>query len=213
MSRIIGVNSLHVAKMKTDGADGATWDAPVKVPSVINVEITDNKENVTFYSDDVIEQVLPAFSGKEVTIELGYLTNELEALVSGNTYKNGVFVQSTNAIADNFALLLKAPKSKGGERYLCLYKGVLSKDEDKYQGKGENVESSNVTLKGVFMPLEFNNSPMIKIDTDDEKLDTAGKTLVQKWFTEVPLPTGVAAESQVETQAARVKAAETKSVK
>lgn len=210
MSRIIGVNSLHVAKMKTDGADGATWDAPVKVPSVINVEITDNKENVTFYSDDVIEQVLPAFSGKEVTIELGYLTNELEALVSGNTYKNGVFVQSTNAIADNFALLLKAPKSKGGERYLCLYKGVLSKDEDKYQGKGENVESSNVTLKGVFMPLEFNNSPMIKIDTDDDKLDAAGKTLVQKWFTEVPLPTAAA---EAETQATRTRATETKAVK
>ena len=207
MSRIIGVNSLHVAKLKTDDSKGATWDAPVKVPSVINVDITDNKENVTFYSDDVIEQVLPAFSGKEVTIELGYLTNELEALVSGNTYKNGVFVQSTEAVADNFALLFKAPKSKGGERYMCLYKGVLSKDEDNYQGKGENVESSNVTLTGVFMPLEFNKNPMIKIDTDDEKLDAGGKTLVQKWFTEVPLPTAAAAETQA------TRATETKAVK
>ena len=209
MSRIIGVNSLHVAKMKTDGAEGATWDTPVKVPSVINVDITDNKENVTFYSDDVIEQVLPAFSGKEVTIELGYLSNELEALVSGNSYKNGVFIQSTDAIADNFALLFKAPKSKGGERYMCLYKGVLSKDEDNYQGKGENVESSNVTLTGVFMPLEYNNCPMVKIDTDDEKLDSAGKTLVQKWFTEVPL----AELPTVEPQSAKVKVSETKSVK
>lgn len=209
MSRIIGVNSLHVAKLKTDDAKGATWDAPVRVPSVINVDITDNKENVTFYSDDVIEQVLPAFSGKEVTIELGYLSNELEALVSGNYYKNGVFIQSVDSVADNFALLLKAPKSKGGERYLCLYKGVLSKNEDNYQGKGENVESSNVTLTGVFMPLEFNNNPMIKIDTDDEKLDAAGKALVQKWFTEVPLPTADAAESQV----SRARVAETKAVK
>ena len=57
------------------------------------------------------------------------------------------------------------------------------------------------------MPLEFNKNPMIKIDTDDEKLDAGGKTLVQKWFTEVPLPTAAAAETQA------TRATETKAVK
>lgn len=188
MSRIIGVNSLHVAKLKTDDETGATWETPVKVPSVINLEITDNKEDVTFYSDDTVEQVLPAFSGCEVTIELGYLTNELEAMITGNTYKNGIFIQSSDAIAENYALLFKAPKSKGGSRYMCLYKGVLSKSEDNYAGKGESVESSNVNLTGVFMPLEFNHQTKCKIDTDDEKMDTVAQGLIDKWFTEVPLP-------------------------
>lgn len=188
MSRIIGVNSLYIAKLLTDNEEGATWEAPVRIPSVISLDITDNKEDVTFYSDDAVEQVLPAFSGSEVAIELGYLTNELEAIITGNTYKDGMFMQNSDAIAENYALLFKAPKSKGGERYVCLYKGVLSRSEENYAGKGESIESSNVNLTGVFMPLDYNHNTKFKIDTDDEKLTEAGKTLVKNWFTTVPMP-------------------------
>ena len=73
MSRIIGVRDLHIAKITKDDLSGTTYESPVAVPSLISIEIADNTENVTFYSDDVVEQVIPAFSGKEVPIELGYL--------------------------------------------------------------------------------------------------------------------------------------------
>lgn len=207
MSRIIGVNSLHIAELLTDNEEGATWSQPVKIPSVISLDITDNKEDVTFYSDDTVEQVLPAFSGSEVAIEVGYLSNELEAVITGNTYKNGMFMQNSDAIAKNYALLFKAPKSKGGERYVCLYKGVLSKSEENYAGKGESIESSNVNLTGVFMPLDYNHNTKFKIDTDDEKLDATGKGLVTNWFKTVPMP-DMSAEAGSSSVKAEVKAKE-----
>ena len=79
--RIIGVKGLHIAEVLTDTASETTWGTPVPVPSLISIDIADQKENVTFYSDDQIEQVIPAFSGKEVSIELGYLTHEIESKI------------------------------------------------------------------------------------------------------------------------------------
>ena len=184
--RIIGVKGLHIAEVLTDTASETTWGTPVAVPSLISIDISDQKDNVTFYSDDAIEQVIPAFSGKEVTIELGYLTHEIESMISGNEYVEGVYVQKSDALAKNYALLFKAPLSTGGERFVCLYKGVLAKNESSYQGKGESIESSNVTLSGVFMPLQSNSAVEIKLDSTDSNLTAKQKTMMTNWFTTVP---------------------------
>lgn len=190
MSRIIGCQGLHIAEVTKDDATGATWGTPVKVPSLISIDIQDNSENVTFYSDDTVEQVVPSFAGKEVTIELGHITNELEAMISGNEYANGVFTQNANATGKEFALMFKAPKSKGGAfQYVCLYKGVLARTESNYKTKEDGVESSNVTLEGVFMPLQSNGRVAIKADSDD----TGNTALIAKWFTQVPVVSDVLA--------------------
>ena len=79
MSRIIGCEGLHFALLnsETDVVGGTpTWEDPVAVPSLIAIDIKDNKDTVEFFSDNKLEQVINAFSGKEVTIELGYLSSE-----------------------------------------------------------------------------------------------------------------------------------------
>lgn len=181
MSRIIGVRDLHIAKITKDDIESTTYEAPKAVPSLISIEIADNTENVTFYSDDVVEQVIPAFSGKEVTIELGYLSHEIEAMISGNTYENGVFTQSSDSVASEYAIMFRAPLSKGGFQYVTLYKGVLSRGESSYKGKEDSIESSNVTLNGVFMPLLSNGKVAAKANSED----VGAKEFTDKWFTAV----------------------------
>ena len=178
MSRIIGCQQLHIAELTKDDNSGVNYGAVTPVPSLISIEITDNTENVTFYSDDQIEQVIPAYSGKEVTIELGYLSNELEAKISGNTYANGVFQQKKDAVAKEVALLFRAPLSKGGFQYVCLYKGVLSRESSNYKGKEESVESSNVVLNGIFMPLVNNGKVSAKANDGDD----GAEEFTSKWF-------------------------------
>lgn len=182
MSRIIGCEQLHIAEVTKDDLSGVTFGTPKPVPSLISIDVADQTENVTFYSDDTIEQVIPAFSGKEVTIELGYLSNELEAMISGNEYANGVFTQTKDAVAKEFAIMFRAPKSKGGYQYVCLYKGVLAREEANYKTKEDSIESSNVTLNGVFMPLIYNGKVSIKADSDESE----PSTLISTWFTKVP---------------------------
>lgn len=51
--RIIGVKGLHIAEVLTDTVSETTWAEPVAVPSLISIDISDQKENVTFYSDSM----------------------------------------------------------------------------------------------------------------------------------------------------------------
>lgn len=182
MSRIIGLRDLYLCELTADnGTDVPTYGEAVKVPSLVSMDIQDNTESVTFYSDDVAEQVINAFSGKEVTIELGYLANELEAKISGNKYdsETGVFTQSSDAESKEVGLMFRAPKSKGGNfQYVALYKGVLAREGQSYKTKEESVESANITLKGVFMPLAYNGDVSVKVDSEDCKQST----IIQNWF-------------------------------
>lgn len=181
-SRIIGCQQLHIAEVLTDTATATTFGTPKAVPSLVSIDITDNSENVTFYSDDTTEQVIPSFAGKEVTITLGYIENELEAEISGNTYKNGVFVQNANTSSKEYAIMFRAPLSKGGYQYVCLYKGVLARTEDKYATKEESIEGQTVSLTGVFMPLQSSGDVAIKANSTE----AGSEAIISKWFTEVP---------------------------
>ena len=190
MSRVIGCEGLHIALLntETDVAGGtATWKEPVAVPSLIGIDIKDNTEKVEFYSDNKLEQVISAFSGKEVSIELGYLTKEIESMISGNKYEEGVYIQDSNAVANEVALMFKAPLSRGGFRYVCLYKGILAKDESSYKTKEDSVEGQTVTLSGVFAPLTSNGIPSIEVDDNDKKLTDKQKTMIKNWFIQVPV--------------------------
>ena len=208
MARIIGVRDLHIAVLN-EGSDTIggtpTWQDPIRVPSLINLDIADQTENVTFYSDDTVEQVLPAFTSKEITIELGHLHPRIEAIISGNKYENGIFRQNANATGREIAIMFRAPKSKCAAtntlnvkeafRYVTLFKGVLARTEESYQGKQDTVESSNITLTGIFMPLNANKRVEMRVDNDSTVTDdnnTAGsneeelyKKLVNGYFTKV----------------------------
>ena len=182
MSRIIGCESLYIAEITKDDATGSTWKAPVPIPALIAIDIQDQKDNVTFYSDDTIEQVIPTFAGKEVSVELGYLSNTLEAMITGNEFADGAYTQIKEAQAKEFALMFKAPKSKGGYSYICLYKGVLSREEANFKTKEDSIESNSVTLSGIFMPLQSNGKTFIKADSDEQ----TPSALIGTWFTAVP---------------------------
>lgn len=184
MSRIIGCRDLHIAPLLTDPIGGKpTYGKPVRVPSLINISITDSVEQSKFYSDDTVEQAFSKTSGKEVNIELGYITNALEATITGKTIdEKGVLIQKSGDAPKEVALLFRAPKSKDGAfRYICLYKGTLAKTESEYATQEDSVESSNVTLTGTFISLLSTGQMSATADTDDELTSTA----TEAWFTTV----------------------------
>ncbi|HAU85084.1 MAG TPA: hypothetical protein DCW90_06175 [Lachnospiraceae bacterium] len=193
MSRIVGCRDMHIAKLTKDTPGGTpTWDKPIRVPSLINVSVSDTVEQSKFYSDDVIEQSFSKTAGKEITIELGYLTTELEALITGKEYKNGVLVQGGDDMPMEVALLFRAPKSKGGFRYMVLYKGTLARTESEYATQEDSVESATVKLVGTFIPLASNGKMAATADSDtligDGDADIALQEMITNWFDEVQLP-------------------------
>ena len=183
MSRIIGCRDLHIAPLISDSGSKPTYGTPVKVQSLINISISDSVEQSKFYSDDTVEQAFSKTSSKEVTIELGYLTNKLESTITGKTVDaKGVLIQRSGDTPQEVAVLFRAPKSKGGAfRYVCLYKGTLVKGESEYATQEDSVESSTVTLTGTFVPLASTGALSAIADSDDELTSSA----VTAWFTTV----------------------------
>lgn len=182
MARIIGCEGLHLAEVMQDDNQGVKFGVPFAVPALVNVTIKDNTSSVTFYSDDTVEQVIPSFAGKEVTVELGYLTNELESQILGTVYENGIAVQTNISNPKNYAMLFKAPKSDGSFQYVCIYKGVFSRTQDAYKGKGEKVAGETVSITGTFMPLVYNGQVSCKADSGD----AGNADVIKTWFTTVP---------------------------
>lgn len=187
MARIIGCRDLHYAILDSDTVNGeATYSEVKKIPSLINISISDTVEQSKFYSDDSIEQNFSKTAGKEVEIELGYITNELEADLTGKTYdSNGILIQKSDDSAPEIAIMFRAPKSKNGAfRYLTLFKGTLSRTESEYATQEDGVESSTVKLTGVFISLASNGIIGATADSDDTKTAAA----IAKWFKDVYIP-------------------------
>jgi len=187
MSRIIGCRDLHIAQLiKDEYGQTVAYQAPTRVPALVNVSVSDKVEQSKFYSDDSVEQAFSKTSGKEITIELGYMTNEMEALITGKTFDatTGVMVQKGDDSAKEIALIFRAPKSKGGFRYMVLYKGTLTRTESEYKTQEDKVDSATVTLVGTFIPLQANGLMSSTVDSDD----TASAAVVADWFTKVYIP-------------------------
>lgn len=183
MSRIIGCRDLHIAELLTDPATGKpTYGTPKRVPSLISVSVSDTVEQVNFYSDDTVEQTSSKTSSKTVTIELGYLSNELESEITGKTFgTDGVLIQGASDAPKELALLFRAPKSKNGDfRYVCLYKGTLNRTENQYDTQEDIVESANITLTGTFIPCLSNGRMSAVADSED-----SDGTVISGWFTSV----------------------------
>ena len=58
---------------------------------------------------------------------------------------------------------------------------IIFGNEATYQGKEESIESSNVTLTGVFMPLISNGKVSARANSTDE----GAEEFTSKWFTAV----------------------------
>lgn len=185
MARIIGCENLTLFEVTQDDNMGAKFGTAIPVPSLMGIDIKDNNSAVTFYSDDQTEQVINAFTGKTVTITLGYLTNELEGVINGYETVNGILVQKKDALAKNYALAFKAPMSDGGFQYVTLFKGVLSKASDSYKTKEDKVASQTITINGTFMPLTFNGMVSMKACDKDKEVS---KEALSNWFTSVTMP-------------------------
>ena len=184
MSRIIGCRDLHIAELARDNSGAKPgYKKPVRVPSLISLSISDAVQQSNFYSDDIVEQTFSKTASKEVTIELGYLSNELEVFITGKTTDSaGVHLQKSSDTPKEIALLFRAPKSKGGDfRYVCLYKGTLSRTESEYATQEDSVESSNITLTGTFIPLISTDVMSAVIDSEDDK----ASDVIDTWFDEV----------------------------
>lgn len=148
-NRIVGLKNIHIAKKTATG----TYATPVKLEGAKTFNTTNEVSESSFYSDDVMDYYSKNITSMELEIELAYLKPEIDSLISGKEYINGVLLSGANDEAGEFAIMYEMATLKEPIRRV-IYCSVLSKDEQSSSTKTDSVEEQLVKLTGKAKPDE-----------------------------------------------------------
>ena len=83
MPRQIGLRDIHIAIVKTDDSTATTYDPPTILERAISAKLSPKSNSDNIYSDDTVEDIITAFEGVDVEIEVNQLTLIVEQNYKG----------------------------------------------------------------------------------------------------------------------------------
>lgn len=183
MARQIGLRDIHIAILKTDDSKGATYDTPMKLERAISAKLSPKSNSDNIYSDDSVEDIITAFEGIDVEIEVNQLSIASRAKLQGSKVIKGVLIENKDDMPPTIALGFKSKKNNGKYRYVWLLKGKFELATDEYDTEGEKPKAQSAKLKGKFFSRDFDRNYRFIADEDEEGVDA---TIISGWFTAVP---------------------------
>lgn len=182
MPRQIGLRDIHIAILKSDNATGTTYDAPIKLERAISAKLSPKSNSENIYSDDSVEDIITAFEGVDVEIEVNQLSLTSRAMLQGSKVMKGVLIENKDDIPPTIALGFKSKKNSGKYRFVWLLKGKFELATDEYDTEAEKPKAQSAKLKGNFYSRESDGNYRFICDEDLQGVDA---TIISSWFTEV----------------------------
>ena len=183
MARQVGLKDIHIAILKTDDATGTIYDTPIKLERAISAKLSPKSNSDNIYSDDAVEDIITAFEGVDVEIEVNQLSLTSRAELQGSKVVKGVLVENKDDIPPTIALGFKSKKNSGKYRFVWLLKGKFELATDEYDTEAEKPKAQSAKLKGKFYSRDFDGNYRFIADEDIEGVDA---TIISGWFTAVP---------------------------
>ncbi|MEQ8154499.1 MAG: major tail protein [Clostridiaceae bacterium] len=182
MARQIGLKDIHIAVLTSDNGTGAVYETPSKVERAISAKISPKVNSDNIYSDDTVEDIITAFEGVDVEIELNQLSLTSRAKLQGSSVVKGVLIESKDDLPPTIALGFKSKKNNGKYRYVWLLKGKFELATDEYDTEAEKPKAQSAKLKGKFYSRDFDGNYRFIADEDETGIDL---TIISSWFTSV----------------------------
>lgn len=183
MARQIGLRDIHIAVLKSDDNTGVTYDPPIKLERAISAKISPKSNSENIYSDDSVEDVITAFDGVDVEIEVNQLSLTSRAELQGAKVVKGVLVENKDDIPPTIALGFKSKKNNGKYRFVWLLKGKFELAADEYDTEAEKPKAQSAKLKGKFYSRESDGNYRFIADEDQQEIE---QSIITSWFTAVP---------------------------
>ncbi|WP_040210855.1 major tail protein [Clostridium polynesiense] len=183
MPRQIGLKDIHVAILKSDDSQGVVYETPIKLERAINAKISPKANTENIYSDDSVEDIITAFEGIDVEIEVNQLSLASRALLQGSKIVKGILIENKDDMAPTLALGFKSKKSNGKYRYVWLLKGQFELASDDYDTEAEKPKAQSAKLKGKFYSRDYDGNYRF---IADEGIEGADSDVINSWFLSVP---------------------------
>lgn len=197
----IGLDSIYVAELVKDTAEGTTYKAPEYLARAIKATLQPILATGTLESEDEVELDESQIIGYTVSIEVSQLDDYMRAKLFGHRRDaSGGIVVSSDDTPPELALLFRTALSdKKNYKYTVLYKGTFKPNEESNETKKKESITYGVegTIEGNFYCRASDGTEKYSLRSD--QATEAGKTKIAEWFTEVQNPDK---EDFVETEAA-----------
>lgn len=142
-NRVVGLRNIHIAKL----GSGGTYETPIKLEGAKTFKTSNEVTENAFYSDDVMDYYSKSTTSMEIEAELAYLKPEIEALITGKEFVNGVLFSSSEDKSCEIAIMYEKTTLNEPIRRV-LYSCILSIDEDSSETKGDSTDEQLVKLSG-----------------------------------------------------------------
>ena len=199
----IGVKDLHCGIFD---AETNTYSDIEKIEGLKSVNLSVNTNQVPFYSDDTVSQVINSLESVEVEFEVLNLSIDERAKLLGYAKNKGAMAISAKGNTPSVGIAFKSLKSDNKSyRYYAIHNIVFKDPEEELITKEEEVEETTVTMTGIASPI--GEDEIVVIIADDDVVD-ADSTYLSTFLTTIPttLPKGAVSVSKMSKDKLKEKA-------
>lgn len=186
-SRTCGCRDFYIAKITQNDATGYVAEPPIKLARAIKAKVDEKWSSEKIYSDDGTEEVIRAYEGTELELEVNALAPQDRAMVFGQLYENGFLVKTADDQAPELAVGWRERKLNGKYEFKWLYVGKfaegISEEANTKEGK---LSPTTKSIKGSFYERGLDNAYEISVDESNlVSENTKASEAIKKWFEKV----------------------------
>ena len=180
----IGLDSVHIARVISDDANGIVYDTPIALKGAINATVNPNSDVATDYGDNGVFFVTNNRGNTEMNLELIGIDPSTRALMLGQTKVNGVTVETPLDQSPYFAVGFRvwiAGEKDGEKRYQYFWyaKGKFSVPETGGTTKKDTIEFGHENLTAQFAQTVYNGIICTHARNDDDEVPAS---VITNWF-------------------------------
>lgn len=196
MAREVGLSKLTLFPLVKDSeASEPEYGESYKVPWAVNFETENEYAEGEYYADNVIETSKKQLAKIGITMEVSSDTPpELDAKITGKTYKNGGVSVEVGQITPYHAVGYEITMDDGNLRRRIIYKVPFSRNGQTNATQEDGMEGQTYTYEGTGIPLVSNKAVELTLDLKsinaiiDQETKTAVLALWDNFFTTPVMP-------------------------
>ena len=184
MARQCGLKNIYIALLTSDAGKGipTVYGTPTKLERAIKATIKPTSTQTLLRSDDSVEDIVNFFESVAVSIELNQLSLTSRALLQGAKVVKGVLIETKDDIPPLLAFGFQSKKTNGKSRFVWLYKGSFSLNDDTYESEADKFKDQTASLDATFYSRDSDNAYRLIADEDEISMDMA---FINAFFTAV----------------------------
>lgn len=153
-----GIRGLVGALVKTDTAEGITFDTPFPIAGTSELSKETESSSEAHYYDNIPAIVIDSVGSDTVTVSASALELSTVAKLTGQTYDEttGTLIES-GAVAPYMAIGYITEDTDGNEIYVWRYKGKFSRPGSTHGSKnnGTDANGQELTYTGIATTAKF----------------------------------------------------------